>query len=290
MATDPALSAILAQDPRTLTEAIRGMIEGAARFALEGADASAMDEALKKFATTLAGKRAEAMMAGAESTIRAAERVARNAGADLPTIMASGELPAVAPTRAVEAILRRTPRLAKTSRQVAMMYQHDVADAFGAVKAARVEVLQKVQGAIAEGLKQGVPTPTVSDVVKDLGDWSRGYANTVTQTNLTSAYTDGAFAGARDPDVADLVVGMEIVGPTDEDARPNHKALVGFRAAVDDPRWATLRPPLGYNCRHSLRPVDRFRASRAGWLDANGDLRRMETPRGGHADPGFRPG
>jgi SPP1 gp7 family putative phage head morphogenesis protein len=149
-------------------------------------------------------------------------------------------------------------------------------------------VLSKVQGALASALKEGIAEPTVRDVVQELTGWSRGYSTTVARTNTMTAYGDGAFDVAKDPDVADLVVGFEVVGPTDGDARPNHRALVGFRAAVDDPRWASPRTPLGFNCRHSMRPIDRFRASRAGWLDSAGKLKRVEPRSGAGPDPGFR--
>jgi SPP1 gp7 family putative phage head morphogenesis protein len=241
--------ALAATSPKTLDAAIRGMIQAAAAQALTGvAMREGLAEHLAAFGKALAARRAEAVMLGAESVVKAAEKAAANAGGALPTIMPSAELPAVAPTRAVAAILKRTPRLAKTSRQVAMMYRHEIGTEFGAVEAVRSEVLAKVQGAIASGLKEGVAEPTVRDVVQDLTGWSRGYATTVARTNTMSAYADGEFAVTKDEDVADLVVGFEVVGPVDGDARPNHKALVGFRAAPDDPRWATLRPPLGFNC------------------------------------------
>lgn len=286
--SDPILVEALARDPRDLVAALKAMIEAAARRALEGvAGAEEMAAALKAFQTGLDARRMEATLLGAEATVKAAERVAAREGVDLPAIMADGSLPAVAPTRAVAAILERTPRLVRTSQQVSALYRPGVGG-FGAVNATEITVLQRVQGAITEALKSGTATPTVTDVVRDLDGWTRGYAETVVQTNMMTAYADGEFAQVNDPDIADLIVGFEIVGPVDGSTRPNHAMAVGWRAAASDSRWAYMRTPLGYNCRHSLRAIDRFQAARAGWLDGSGRLRRIDIPRGAGPDPGFR--
>lgn len=286
--SDPLLVEALAREPRDLAAAIRSMIEAAASRALLGvAGAEDMAAALKAFRSGLEARRLEATLLGAEATVKAAERVAAREGLDLPTIMADGALPEVAPTRAVAAILRRTPRLVRTARQVSALYRPGVGG-FGAVHAAEITVLQRVQGAIAEALKSGATVPTVRDVVRELGDWTRGYAETVARTNMMTAYADGEFAQVNDPDIADLIVGFEIVGPTDGDARPNHAKAVGWRAEASDPRWSFMRTPLGYKCRHSVRAIDRFQAERSGWLDGAGRLRRQDIPSGAGPDRGFR--
>jgi hypothetical protein len=50
----------------------------------------------------------------------------------------------------------------------------------------------------------------------------------------------------------------------DGDVRPNHKAMHGVIASVDDQIWQKLSPPLGYMCRCSLITVDAIELRRRG--------------------------
>lgn len=246
-------------------------------------------DAVHELAAVLGREMSEAAMNGAASVLKAADAATRAAGA--PTIESvagqlDGALAGVPPTKAIEALLKREPRLATSANEVARLYQGD--RAFAIAKSVELEVTQKVHGAIVEALRSGAPTDVASRVVADLGEWSQGYATTVTRTNLMTAYSGGQDLTAKMPGVRDVMVGYEVTGPVDSSTRPNHAAYVGFRAPLDSPEWRN-GPIYGFNCRHSKTLIDRFRAAREGWLDAGGNLIPMTLPRGAHPDKGFRP-
>lgn len=65
----------------------------------------------------------------------------------------------------------------------------------------------------------------------------------------------------------------------DSRVRPHHLALDGVIRAVDDPVWDRISPPLGFNCRCSLRSLSDRAARRRGG-------RTEIIPAEGHADGG----
>ena len=66
----------------------------------------------------------------------------------------------------------------------------------------------------------------------------------------------------------------------DSRTRPSHRALDGVIKAVDDPFWATHSPPLGHNCRCSLRSLTREQT-----VARNGPTQGV--PAEGNPDPGW---
>ena len=287
---DPELEELLAETPTAVTAALLGLMRAQVRYYLNIEDAG-LDAALKRAVEALRAQILESAMLGARSVLVAARRAApTNAPTisriDAPPVGERIGLAPVAPTRAVAALLRREPRLAKTYDQVALLYSRE--NAFAAVRALDVATAARVQGAIAEALKQGVGSIDASEVIQGLTDWTRAYSDTVFRTNAATAYSDGMMAQTRDPDVRAIMVGMEVLHPVDGDTRPNHAPGAGFRASLDDPRWRMMRPPWGYNCRGSLAFIDRAHAERMGWLDEMGGLKPMEIPAGFHIDAGFR--
>lgn len=66
------------------------------------------------------------------------------------------------------------------------------------------------------------------------------------RTNLNQAYNSGRFAALQKNDYVEILVYMT---QGDERVRPYHASLHGFSASKDDPNWASLRPPIDYNCR-----------------------------------------
>ncbi len=287
---DPELEALLAETPASVTAALSQLVKAQARYYLNLGDAG-LDGALEMVAAALRAQIIESAMLGAREVLKATVKAAPANAATISKVnaatasgMAMGE---VAPTRAVAAILKREPRLARTYKQVALLYSRDDT-VFAAVRAADITTAAKVQGAIAEALKQGLPSIQASEVIQGLTDWTAAYSDTVFQTNAATAYSDGMKAQVDDPDVRAIMVGMEVLHPVDGDTRPNHAPGAGFRASLDDPRWAVMRPPWGYRCRGSLNFIDRAYAERQGWLDAQGNLKRMEIPAGFHVDEGFR--
>lgn len=276
----PDFSDLVASGGSGIEDAIGDLIRVEAERWIEGADPRKVEAARAALAERMLARHARAMMAGARKVLDAA-------GPEGVRAKAEGRVPAVPPTHAIAALLAKDPRLATTVRRVGGLYA-DPSRFFTAARASEMAVLSKIQGAISEGMRQGKARTTVRDVVARLGRWSKDYADNVVQTTTATAYTDGVLAQAEDPDVREAVVGMEIVGPKDGDTRANHRKAVGWRAALDDPRWGWMRPPLGFRCRHSLNFITREYAERRGWLDRAGNLKRVEIPEGAGPDEGFR--
>ena len=165
---------------------------------------------------------------------------------------------------AVKDILTREPRLASKFDSIWDLYRTRHAFALG--KKTTLKVTKKVRDTVAEHIRTGAGEFRAGEVISKLGDWSEAYGRTVYRTNLATAYSAGHFKEAQDPDVADLVGAFEFNAVPDAMARPNHRAAHGLIAPVNDPVWSRLSPPLGFNCRCSLRLVDRFELQRKGLL------------------------
>ena len=99
-----------------------------------------------------------------------------------------------------------------------------------------------------------------------MGDFTRAYSETVYRTNLTSAFAAGRFKQVESEEVRRVTPAFEFDAIDDAAVRPNHAAADGLIAAVNDPVWSRISPPLGHNCRCGLRLVDRFELKRRGLL------------------------
>ena len=74
---------------------------------------------------------------------------------------------------------------------------------------------------------------------------------TIYRTQLQQAFAAGRWNAIRDPAVQDILWGFEYVTVGDDRVRPEHAILDGMRLPKEDPRWNTLWPPNGFNCRCS---------------------------------------
>ena len=274
--------------PPALDAAIDALVRITVDRWQQGFTQSGYDSTLA-LAQALGETMSEHAMKGAEAVLKAYDAARKSAGWPVAESISGGlEIPVVPPTEAIRALLAREPRLAASAAEVARLYNTE--HVFSAAKAIETTVLEKVLGAIVEALRTGTTEDVAGKVIADLADWKQGYANTVFRTNAMTSYDDGARATMALPGVRDVMVGYEIAGPVDADCRESHRLAVGFRASPDDPRWAKMKTPLGFNCRHSRVLIDVFRAEREGWLTPTGELRRMEIPPGAGPDEGFRPG
>ena len=71
-----------------------------------------------------------------------------------------------------------------------------------------------------------------------------------TQTQIANAA--GQWQAARDPVVDEILWGWRYYAVGDQRTRPTHAAMDGMTLPKDDPRWLTMTPPNGYNCRCTL--------------------------------------
>jgi len=235
---------------------------------------------------------------GAAATLMGRRRILLEAQRVSGRKFAVGEavafLPGSVPFReAINAILRRHPVLAPGWQATRDAWEQR---GFALARAASAKVAERVQGYLARALGEGVTQDEAAERI--LGELRRGdpsasypraYADTVFRTVTASAYTEGRMEQARSPEVRAVVGGFRFDATPDGDVRPNHWAADGFVAALDDPVWELLRPPLGYNCRCALVLVGKGEAVKAGVVGKDGETPRYRRPpRGAHPDPGFR--
>lgn len=144
---------------------------------------------------------------------------------------------------------------------------HD--QAFTVAKAMRLDVLSDIRAALETALQDG---QTLQQFIKDLqptlesqGWWckqvivdSQGVGElvqlgsprrlrTIYQTNLQSAYMAGRKASMEE--TVETHPYWMYIAILDNKTRPSHRALHGKVFRHDDPIWAAIFPPNGFNCR-----------------------------------------
>lgn len=210
-------------------------------------------------------------------------------------------VPKLSITEALEALVQKTPvtlrRAAdRTAQQIAKLYSERNVIVFA--RSAEATVTKEVQRLIAAGMKKGLSegevgrqiAKKVNDIRKRSREWSQAYARMVYRTNVNSAVTAGRFRQAQDPDIKSVVPAFRFDAVGDGDTRPNHAAGDGVILSVDNPAWAKLAPPLGYNCRCQLVHISSVELRALGRLDRKGNFKQSRIPPGFRADPGFQHG
>ncbi len=144
---------------------------------------------------------------------------------------------------------------------------HD--QAFTVAKAMRLDLLSDIRGALETALQDGQTlkqfTKALQPVLETQGWWgkqvivdSSGGAEmvqlgsprrlkTIYQTNLQSAYMAGRKASMEE--TTDTHPYWMYIAILDGKTRPSHRALHGQVFRHDDPIWAAIFPPNGFNCR-----------------------------------------
>ena len=144
---------------------------------------------------------------------------------------------------------------------------HDIS--FTVAKAMRLDLLSDIRGALETALQSGQTLKQfiaeLQPVLESQGLWgtqvivdSQGVGEmvqlgsprrlkTIYQTNLQSAYMAGRKASMEE--TTDTHPYWMYVAILDGKTRPSHRALHGQVFRHDDPIWASIFPPNGFNCR-----------------------------------------
>ena len=72
---------------------------------------------------------------------------------------------------------------------------------------------------------------------------------TLVRTQTQVAYGAGRWTAAQDPSVQEILWGWEYKTVGDDRVRLKHQSLDGIKLPKNHPRWRTIWPPNGYNCR-----------------------------------------
>lgn len=197
------------------------------------------------------------------------------------------EVPKVRFEEAIRDIALREPRLAKTAESVSRLYQTQ--HAFALAKSSSLSLTKRIKDMVENFIRKGKPVPKASEQIAEVGGFTEAYAETVYRTNLATAYTAGQMEQVQDPDISSVIQAFEFESILDSDARENHAAAHGLLAATNDPIWEVYSPPLGYNCRCALRPVDRFELERRNLLSGKTLVKRSfpVTFSKAYPDPNF---
>ena len=201
-------------------------------------------------------------------------------------------IPNVPAARAIEDLISREPRLAKSAAEIAVTYsQHG----FAAARSAELSLTKALQGFLERAMREGGTVPSGAKQIAFLGGgdeegFTRSYAETVFRTNLATAYNAGLIEQAKDPDVKEVIPALEYSAVMDVDTRPNHAAANGMIATADDPIWNVMGPPAGHRCRCVRVLVDAWTLREKGLIDDSGNVTRYLPPTfsQAHPDPGFK--
>ncbi len=246
---------------------------------------------------------------GAAATLRAVARTLGPTGetmrADRDAMLTFAELPdqtilpRVTLTEALQDLVDRTPvtlrnTASRVSQQIAKLYSSKHVVAFA--KSIEQTVTEQAQRFLASAFKRGLSESTagkglakaVDQVRKQTKAWSEGYSRMVFRTNFNTATTAGRFRATQDPAIRQVIPAFMFESIGDADTRDNHDAADGIILRVDNPAWAKIAPPLGYNCRCLIRHVSRAELESTGRIGPKGGVRESRIPRGAFPDPGFR--
>lgn len=150
-------------------------------------------------------------------------------------------------------------------------------------------VLETLRGALRDVIAEG---GTLRDWLRSLDDilettgWgtTKAHAQTIFRTTLASSLEAERFEQLTGSEFVDFLMFDAI---NDDRVRPDHLALDGktWRKGVIPPEYV---PPLGYNCRCSLVPVDESDIAELGGELVQGMVRDPQTGEEIRASEGFR--
>lgn len=242
---------------------------------------------------------------GASLTLQAAASVlsrSKNMARDKRCLMEFADqqvIPRVTFEEALADMVERTPVIIRraaerTAQAIAKLYSQSNVMAF--VRSAEVSVTKEAQSFITRALKTGIPegeagkklAMSVNNIRKRSKAWSEGYSRMVFRTNVNTSLTAGRFRQAQDPDIKAVIPAFRFDSVADSDTRHNHKAGDGIILRTDNPKWAKIAPPLGYNCRCQVVFVSAPELQAKGLIKANGDIRESRVPSSVYPDHGFR--
>ncbi len=122
------------------------------------------------------------------------------------------------------------------------------------VESVREVVATRVEAVVQEAITLNLPTRQAANLLEQrLGDSlnpsSPAVFETLFRTESGIAYSAGQSAANSDPSIDSILWGYEYTTVGDDRVRANHAALDGVTLTKDDPRWDSITPPNGYNCR-----------------------------------------
>lgn len=128
----------------------------------------------------------------------------------------------------------------------------------GVEDAALIEAVNtKLEAAVKGELTLGEflrDAPTIFEAY-GITETSPHHLETMFRTNTLTALNAGKWDEAQDEDLQDLFPLYRYSAILDDRSRPQHAAMHGHTAPIDDAFWSTWWPPNGFNCRCTAVPL-----------------------------------
>ena len=182
------------------------------------------------------------------------------------------------PTGALEYLRNLTPVTRQIFDGLTTQYKHD---AFTVAGVNDQRLLDKIRDALSLTVTEGGTAEDfrmiVNHITSEAGaaQLSAFEIDTVFNTNVQKAYSQGRYEQMSDEGVMDLLPFWQYWTVGDDRVRPEHRVLDGFVARAIDPVWAKIFPPCGFNCRCSAVPLSEEEALAADKNANDGGLLRL---------------
>jgi SPP1 gp7 family putative phage head morphogenesis protein len=184
--------------------------------------------------------------------------------------------PSADPDRSEQAIRHFRRRVPMTDPEFRALSEAELERAFWVAGVTEASTVQDVFDAVDRAIEQGT---TLEDFKADVGEtlaesWGGEDAprlETVFRTNIMSSYNGGRHEMFSDPAVKAARPYLRFDGVGDSRQSEICEALDGKVLPADDPFWLKHTPPLHFNCRSVLTPLDPEEAHGEGISDGPPD-------------------
>lgn len=155
--------------------------------------------------------------------------------------------------------------------------QYDDSTAY-VIRTLTTDLETSVRDSIAKSIAEGLHIQPSID--RALSAASGAFnAQTIVRTQVQLAYQAAKYLEYQEPFVNEAIWGYEYITVGDDRVRDDHAGMDGMRLPKDDPRWASMWPPNGYQCRCSVLPI---------FTDDDASLKSPKEPDAeGKPDPGW---
>lgn len=166
-------------------------------------------------------------------------------------------------TEAVEALRKRVP---VTDEEYDKLDFRARRQAFRVANEANADMVAEVWRGIEKAVAEGITFEEWKDTFTQdpLATWTASRLETIFQTNVQKAYSDGRWAQQTDPDVLEFYPYWRFDGVEDSGQSPICRARNGTVLPATDPWWRSNNPPLHFRCRSTIVAIDEEEARERG--------------------------
>lgn len=160
-------------------------------------------------------------------------------------------------------------------------------------KLAQLESIETVKKSLLDALKSGASFEDWQKTAQKMDIFPKHYREVVFRNAMLSSYNSAKWASFRDNAQRFPVLRYSAIN--DGRTRPAHSAMHGLMMPVNDPRWQTLAPPSGHNCRCTLQSLTEKQAKAYGYkgapdklptyIDNKGIEQTVQADKGWHHSP-----